>query len=650
MKTYEEILEHARAWLRMVEPMRSPELGLLHAKAAHTGGRGTPEGLGRYHSTAMDGAYYVLCLLACGERLEEARRGLATILDNQDLDPESETYGSFRWYVEDERVADGNGTFFTVQSLLIIFLFYKELLSEDLVARLEAAFRLSLDRKFLCHCPRVGYTNAFVGDNVLAAILAELFDDTEALAIVRANFERFYQFNFEDGIIERLSPCYYGTTLPLAALAVGRVRDPRIRSIARELMDTLLLESEFFGGRTPLPANRTYSGNGEARNFLFLAWPLGLNPMSVEQLAERGWLHGSTVAIWHELASAGLETRDSSSLPAPRILEGRFTKEGALYSCYHPDFTLGSFSLYPELGGEIQDAYDMAAGFSGDGNNLGLLGYVFEHPDGSQTGVPLRSEMGDTETGFRQLRTSAGIEFRNVSHQHENVLIWLAHLDHVNMSLRSLGTTLRIPQFTGQAYDSEGNLLEGNGGRLEPGWVFFITENARFGILPLQRTLLGQPSPALGSAVWYCLPSDPSQVRPYPGPWHPHPEPSTISAFAEPNQRFGLSFPNFEAEGATALQRRSVVGGAVVVAEGRDVEPAQFMDNCRAWQVKERWSHDGYLQRRDAAEAVREVELASPGVSMRLVYDNQLKRVIERTVNGVASIQPSARSHVRRIS
>lgn len=372
--------------------------------------------------------------------------------------------------------------------------------------------------------------------------------------------------------------------------------------------------------------------------------------MSVKELAKRGWLHGSTVALWHELGSANLETRDPSSLPPPRILEGRFAKEGAVYSYYAPDFTLGSFTSYPEPHGEIQDAYEMPAGFSGDGNNLGLLGHVLEHPNGSQTGVPLRLEMGDTDENFKQLRAAGDMNFRYVSHQHENALIWLAHLDDVNTSLRSFGTTLRVPQFTGQAYDADGNLLEGEGGRLNPGWVFLITEDARFGILPLQRTLLDQPVPALGSTVWYRLPSDSSLVRPYPGPWHPHAEPSTISAFAEPNHRFGLYFPSLEDDKATAVRRRSIVGGAVIVAAGRDVEPARFREDCHAWKVTERWSHNDYLQRRDASEDTREVLVESPGFSLKLIYDNKFKRVIDRSVNGVPSTMPSARPHVRRVS
>ncbi|MFZ4780387.1 MAG: hypothetical protein ACOYM3_33965, partial [Terrimicrobiaceae bacterium] len=566
------------------------DIGLIHAKAAHTAGRGTPAGLACYHSTAMDGMYYVQSLLACGQRVDEACRGLDTILRNQDIDPESETYGHFRWYVEDERVPDRNGTFFTVQGLLVIDLFYRNLIGEKLGSKIEEACSLSLYKKFLPHCPPVGWTNAFIGDNFLAAVLAEQLEDKDALDIVRENLERFYRLNFEHGMVERISPCYYGTTVPLTALAVGKVRDPRIRRIARELLDTLLLEFGFFDHRMPIPACRTYSGNGEAWNFLFLAWPLGLNPMSVAQLAERGWLHGSAVSIWHALASGNLQDRNLSSLPAPRILEGRFPKEGAVYSYYHRDFTLGCFTSYPESNGEIQDAYDIPAGFSGDGNNLGLLGHAFQQTDGSWMGVPLRLELGDTDENFKKLRADAGMEFRHVAHQHENVLIWLAHLNGVDTSLRSLGTTLRVPQFTGLAYDEHGSPREGDGGWLDSGWVFLVTKYARFGIRSLQRTLLEEELPGFGRTTWHQRPSDPSTIRPYPGAWHAHAEPSSISPFAEPNRRFGLFFPNFECGEPTAIRRRSIVAGAVIMAAGREVEPARFMENCRALEISEKWS------------------------------------------------------------
>ncbi len=650
MRSFKEIQEHARAWLNMVEPMRTPALGLIHAKEAHTAGRGTAEGLPRYHSTAMDGLYYVQSLLACGLRIDEACRGLDSILRNQDIDTDSVTFGQFRWYVEDDCVPDGNGTFFTVQGLLVIWLFYRNLIGDELSARIEDACRLSLYRKFLAHCPRVGWTNAFIGDNVLAAILAETFGDEAALAIVRNHFEQFYRTNFEHGIVERLSPCYYGTTVPLAALAVGQVRDPRIRRIARELLDSLLLEFGFFEHRIPLPACRTYNGIGEAWNFLFLAWPLGLNPMSVSEMTRRGWLHGSSVSTWHCLASGNLGNRNLSSLAAPRILEGRFPKDGAVYSYYHRDFTLGCFTSYPETNGEIQDPYDMPAGFSGDGNNLGLLGHAFQQADGSWMGVPLRLEFGDKEEDFKRLRADAAIEYRYVAHQHENVQIWLAHLDGVNASLRSVGTSLRIPQFTGLAHDENGLPLEGEGGRLASGWVFLTTKQARFGILPLKRTVIGSSLPGFGQTVWCQLPSDPSTVRPYPGPWHPHAEASSIMPFAEPNRRFELFFPNFESLEPTLIRRRSIVAGAVIVAAGREVEPGRFMENCRSLEVSEKWSNDGFLQCRDDSECIHEVQVSNKECSMRLIYDNKLKRVAERSVNDVPSILPAGVSHVRSVS
>ena len=65
---------------------------------------------------------------------------------------------------------------------------------------------------------------------------------------------------------------------------------------------------------------------------------MGLNPMSPKELQRRGWLAGWFLPIWHALDDAGVPIGPQPQ-PAPRILEGRFTDDGAVYSYFHPDPT-----------------------------------------------------------------------------------------------------------------------------------------------------------------------------------------------------------------------------------------------------------------------------------------------------------------------
>ncbi len=648
MRTINEIHEYSRTWLGLVDPFRSPELGLIWARQAHTGGRGTPTGLEKYHPVAQDGLYYVTALLALNERIDEALRGIDCALACQDTDPQSDFYGNFRWYAEDTRVVDGNGGFFTNQVLLTIYFNYAEKLGEERCRRLLDSFRLSLPR-FVKHKPRVGGTNVFVGDSTVGAILAGILGEQDAMDQLREHWEEFYHHSLTQGIGERLSPVYYGVSLTMAAMAVAYVPDARIRRIARETLDGLLQESRFFGRRTPLPARRTYNAHGEAMNMSPLAWALGINPMSAAEMERRGCLHGATLICWHSLNAAGLSPEPEPAQPEPRILEGRFGGEGEVYSFYHPDFTLGCFTNHPEPGALITSPYEMNAGFSGDGDNLGLPGLAFQFPDGSWNALPVRDELRDQGPNWRAMSESLPIEFQTVAHQHENIQIWLSNVNQLHAKLRSLGTTLRVPQFIGQALKENGEPLQGEGGRLEDGWIFLITERARFGIRCLQRSAPHLRGPQEGGpVVWHSLPADPSTVRPVPGPWHVHPDQNSIVRLADPDcRRFGLYFPCFEEESAREVKQNHVLGGIVLVAAGRSVAPQDFMARCRELRIEETWTKPSDVSRSQPCEGVRSVSVSGPDSSLRLVYDCKRNLVLERSVAGVPLPLPSPRPSVR---
>lgn len=650
MKTLAEITEYAREWLKMVEPFRSPDLGLVWVRQTHTAGRGAPEGLERYHPVAQDGLYYITALLLLDEKVEEACRGIDSTLGCQVTDPASEQYGSYRWYIEDPKVADSNGTFFVNLSLLIIYLKYADKLGEDRLARMRESFRHSLNH-FMKRVPNVKHTNGFLGDGGMSAIMAEMFGDTAALTTIRGNWEKFYQTNFEGGINERLSPGYYGVDLTALALTVATVRDPRIRRIARETFDMLLQETFFFEQRTPLPARRTYNACGEALNFGFHAWSLGINPMSVSELARRGFLHGAVFHNWLALSAAGISPDLSNRQPAPRILEGRFADEDASYSYFHPDFTLGSFTRHPEPGGLVTSPYEMNAGFSGDGDNLGLAGLAFQMADGNWTGLPARDELRDAGPTWRTMSLSTPIAFNSIAHQHENVMVWFSDIDGFHASVRSLGATLRVPQFTGQAYNENGQLLTGEGGSLEDGWIFLITARARFGIRPLQRSSPDLSHPQTGRAVWYCLPADPDTFRSFPGPWHVHPDRESINPLADAtSRRFGIYLPSFEENEAREVKCDNVASGLVLVAGGHKTTPEEFMKSCRALQIEETWRTDGATSRENRCEDIRSVSVSGPDSSLRLVYDYKLNRTLERSVNDLPRTKPDARPGVRWVS
>lgn len=644
MRPHDQMSDYAAAYLRMAEPYRSPNLGLVWVREAHTGGRGTPGGLARYHPVAQDGLQYVINLLHCGERLEEAERGIRSALGCQITAADDEHFGCFRWYIEDERLVDSNGTFFTCYNLLIIDLYFGEQLTPDLRDAIRTALRRSMSH-FLNKPLRTGGTNVFLGDNTLGVLLSEMFEGGVAPAL-RENWQHFYRDTFSRGILERLSSTYYGVCIPLAALAVRWVKDPFIRRVARETLEGMLLEVKFFEGRTPLPARRTYNAHGEAIDYAFISWVLGDNNMTVASIVERGWLHSGAVAAWLALESAGVD-RQSFPLAAPRILTGRFGGGGSVYSYFHRDYTLGCFSRHPEQGGRITSPYEMNAGFSGDGDNLGLLGIAFQFEDGAWGGLPGAAELHQTVSAYRKLSPTNRIDFTSVAHQHENIMIWLSDVDGVDCSLRSFGATVRLPQFTGSIVNQKGETLTGEGGTVDDGWIFFMTDRARFAVRPLQRSDDNLFHPVRGTIDWYQLPEDRSVIRPFPGPWHVHPDPATVQVMAAPCRRAGLYLPYFKGEEARLVRRDNLSAGMVVVCDSAEVAAADFIQRCLSIEIEEGWQYDAYLRSETRCGGVRKVSLRTSDLEMALTYDTHHNQVLSRSVNGVEATPPSAAPAVR---
>jgi hypothetical protein len=177
-----------------------------------------------------------------------------------------------------------------------------------------------------------------------------------------------------------------------------------------------------------------------------------------------------------------------------------------------------------------------------------------------------------------------------------------------------------------------------------------VTEHARFGVRPLTRFDGDLWQCGSGACVWYRLPADPDTVRLVPGPWHVHADPGEIERFAEPCEAFGLYLPNFDGDEGRDVNMDSVSNGVVIVAAGRDSSVEAFMDYCRGMAIEDTWRHDTYSPGKHEGDRERSVSVTASDFEMRLRYDYASNTVLERSVNGVACAEPSARSSVRFVT
>ena len=80
---------------------------------------------------------------------------------------------------------------------------------------------------------------------------------------------------------------------------------------------------------------------------------------------------------------------------------------------------------------------------------------------------------------------------------------------------------------------------------------------------------------------------------------------------------------------------------------GATVRVPQFTAHCRSLKIEDEWTTDHYVRRSHDGERIRSVSVRAADFDMRLCYDYKLNRVLERSVCGLANVEPSARSSVR---
>lgn len=158
----------------------------------------------------------------------------------QDLNPESRTYGNFRWYWRQEQVEDWNAVEFVSQRLLYCWE-HRNLLPDSAQKTLEVILRDSCEG---CKNHRVptSYTNIAVHNAVNLLLLGQFFDRPDVAAEGKKRFEKFIYWTYKNGISEFSSPTYYSVAIEGLELLESLTNDAELRASARGLLDYYALE------------------------------------------------------------------------------------------------------------------------------------------------------------------------------------------------------------------------------------------------------------------------------------------------------------------------------------------------------------------------------------------------------------------------
>ncbi|MBT3602248.1 MAG: hypothetical protein HN521_04200 [Candidatus Latescibacteria bacterium] len=139
--------------------------------------------------------------------VQEVEQALIWAEAFQDRDPNSETYGNFRWYRKNEKPMDRNAVEFAMEVGVLVWIHHREKLSGESQARLKELMEFSVEG-IRRHTPAVSYTNIYtmkmwncigIGENLPNQELAE-----EGYAMVDTWMAEISQ----NGLHEYVSPTY----------------------------------------------------------------------------------------------------------------------------------------------------------------------------------------------------------------------------------------------------------------------------------------------------------------------------------------------------------------------------------------------------------------------------------------------------------
>ncbi len=197
---------------------------------------------GRTVHAFRESTTYALILLETGAA-DEAAGILDRVLDGQDLDPLSDTYGIWPYYLEEplERMArpDTNWADFIGQELVLTMIRHATALPDPLRERLRTAIAAAAEAVVRRNVP-MSYTNIASKGTFVTLGAGQVLGDPELTRYGRERIERLAATVDETGsFAEYNSPTYWLVTCTAMSAVSQYITDQRSATIAADLVDRL---------------------------------------------------------------------------------------------------------------------------------------------------------------------------------------------------------------------------------------------------------------------------------------------------------------------------------------------------------------------------------------------------------------------------
>ena len=161
---------------------------------------------------------------------------LAETMQDCDDAGDNPTYGNFRWYWRTTEVTDKNAVEFICLHALPIWIKHRDRLSPDARDRLERMLRRSIEG-CLRHRVRPSYTNIALSNAANLILLGETFARPDVVAIGKQRLSDVLVCTWRNGVVEYVSPTYYGVDLDELKFLDAYAKDPEVRQQTEVLLD-----------------------------------------------------------------------------------------------------------------------------------------------------------------------------------------------------------------------------------------------------------------------------------------------------------------------------------------------------------------------------------------------------------------------------
>jgi hypothetical protein len=551
-------------------------------------------------------AGHLLEAAAAGRKDPDTRRILAALQEHRDADPESGTYGCYRWYVEDPAINDTNASFFICTPLVGLWLAHRDELTREELDELKAVFRAVLPWfRRMAESPSLYYPNKCISDAGMLLATGHILGDSEVIAAGRAFAGRYFEYYQRRGTGwgEDHSPVYVTVILEMTLLIMALEGDNPLAGQARALTDAILDWVAFHDGYDAVPSIRGYNFDAKIK----VGYPVRFLIEGAPELKPRKMLGLLQQISGYRFTPPPLET--------PRQRRWRTFDDHFSTSYIGDHARLGSLSHYPLMPNtRMHDGWGLSwqskpCSFIVGAEEYGILQWITEDDDG----VIRQHEAGGKsihDWASRHLfkRASFHPDMVFTGHQEGGAAIVFREIHRLHSPTRYLADRWRLAHSAGRVL-IDGREWDGAPTDLDPQWVVLDYGRACVAVHPLQCRCLDAPD------------RDGNPQRRLRG----NVTPVQLHLEKEDRGTF-LSLPLMENHEGTIVQHLLFSGWCVVLLD----RPEQV----NTLSLSETLYEDGELPR-TYGELIRRVDLSTPHGELTLIRD-MLTGQVRRLVNGAA--------------